>query len=709
MKRGRIRGLMAAVLLTASLWGGTSAFAANEIRVDASQPYIARTGFDISTDYAVWMVKGENTITLYDIDDQSESKIGNKSSGKKSPVVDGKYVAWIDDRHGGDDVYLYDIDREKEIRITDGDAKPSELDIADNMIVWADSSDGNIYLYDIEAGTEKRVSTSGRASNPTVTGSYVAWEDTRNKNSDIFYYDISKGREYPAVEESGNQTNPSIYDDQIVYESDSGRDTDIYLHELGSSRDKQLTTDSADEVMPQIYEDDFIYYNEEEEALYFGSVNRPKNAKEIAKGVSKRLQPRMAGDYVIFAKKDRDDNLSIYIYDTDDEDLVQIGGTSGEPTQPDGDDRYVVYINESKRSSSVVLYDLQKKTSKVISKPDSEPSRPLVSSPYVVWYDEDEETLMVYNIRTGKLERAIDQDDTPHDSLYELEGNNLLWVNEGRRYDVILTDLSSGDYEELETLNDEPLYLDVNEDYAMWVKEERSGDSTIVLYDIDRGRDEDIRTDVEIKGASLGDEFVVWSEYSNSTRSYDLYYYDIDRERTNLAVRWTERDQIEPQASRDVVFFSDNRNSKRDTDYYFELYDIDRDSYMNEIWSEDAEIEEPRMGGNRLVWIDNRDSTPAVYTAEFASPRDDDDDDDNGGEIPGDYTDYNFIKVMTGSDDSVIKIIAKNANRTYFVLDPGTSKEKSIPFMTALDDVNTFFKLLNGTNINSVVIRVFNK
>lgn len=113
MKRGRIRGLMAAVLLTSSLWGGTSAFAANEIRVDASQPYIARVGFDISTDYAVWMLKNENTITLYDIDDQSETKIGDKSSGKKNPVVDGKYVAWIDDRHGGDDVYLYDIDRKR--------------------------------------------------------------------------------------------------------------------------------------------------------------------------------------------------------------------------------------------------------------------------------------------------------------------------------------------------------------------------------------------------------------------------------------------------------------------------------------------------------------------------------------------------------------------------------------------------------------------
>ncbi|MEJ8544646.1 hypothetical protein [Brevibacillus borstelensis] len=707
MKRGRIRGLMAAVLLTSSLWGGTSAFAASETRVDASQPFIARTGFDISTEYAVWVVKGESTVTLYDIDDQSEIKIGNKSSEKKSPVVDGKYVAWIDDRHGGEDIYLYDIDRKKETRITDGDAQPSELDIADNMIAWADQKDGNIYLYDIKAGTEKRVSTSGRASSPTVTGSYVAWEDTRNKNADIYYYDISKGREYPAVEESGNQTNPSIYGDQIVYESDAGRDVDIYLHEIGRSRDKQLTSDSADEVMPQIYNNDFIYFNDEEEALYFGSVNRPKNAKQIAKGVSKRLQPRMAGDYVIFAKQDRNDNLTIYIYDTDEEDLVQIGGTSGEPTQPDGDDRYVVYINESKRSSSVVLYDLNKRTSKVISKADSEASRPLVSSPYVVWYDEVDKTLMVYNIRTGKLERAVDKNDSPHSELYELEGKNLLWVNQGRRYDITLTDLSTGDSERIETLNDEPLSVDVNENYAMWVQDEGSRHGSVYLYDIKRGRDEEIRMDVELKGASLGDEFVVWSEYSDDTRSYDLYYYDIDRERTNLAVRWTEKDQIEPQASRDVVFFSDNRESKRDNDYYFQLYDIDRDSYMDEIWSKDARIEQPRMGGNRLVWIDNRDSTPAVYTAEFASPRDDDDDDDNGGEIPGDYKDYNFMKAL--DDNTFLKIIASHdLDKMYFVFNTGTSKEQRLPIEVAFDDYKLFLNMLNDSDYDTVVIRVFN-
>ncbi|KKX54345.1 MULTISPECIES: hypothetical protein [Brevibacillus] len=705
MKRGRIRGLMAAVLLTSSLWGGTSAFAANEIRVDASQPYIARVGFDISTDYAVWMLKNENTITLYDIDDQSETKIGDKSSGKKNPVVDGKYVAWIDDRHGGDDVYLYDIDRKKETRITNGDAKPSQLDLADNMIVWTDSSDDNIYLYDIKAGEAKRVSTSGRASNPTVSGNYVAWEDRRNKNADIYYYDIKKGREYAAVEEKGDQTKPSISMDQIVYENDNGSDTDVYLHVLGTTRDKRLTTDSEDDKVPQIYDDNFIFINDG--TLYFGDVDRPKDIDDIARDVYDKIPPRMAGDYVIFTKRDRDDNLSLYIYDTDEEDLVQIGGTAGEPTEPDGDDRYIVYINESKKSSSVVLHDLKTKTSKVISKSDSEPNRPLVSSPYVVWYDDDEETLMVYNIRTGKLSRAVDEDDTPHESLYELEGKNLLWVNEGRRYDVILTDLSTGDYEELETLNDEPLYLDVNENYAMWVKESRSGDSTVVLYDIDRGRDEDIRTDVKIKGASLGDEFVVWSEYSNSTRSYDLYYYDIDRERTNLAARWTEKDQIEPQASRDVVFFLDNRNSKKDTDYAFELYDIEDDSYLDEIWSEDADIEQPRMGGNRLVWIDNRGSTPAVYTSEFASPRDDDDDDDNGGEQPVDYKDYNFMKAL--DDNTLLKIFTSgDLDKMYFVFNTGTSKEKRLPVEVALDDYKLFLTMLNDSDYDTVVIRVFN-
>jgi beta propeller repeat protein len=144
------RGWLAAALLVTSLWSGTPAFAysiGEEVKIDVSQPEISKAGFDISSDYAVWMVEGENTITLYDLDKNTETDIGDKNSTKTNPYVDGNYVVWIDSRDGGSDVYMYDIAKKKETRITDGSAEVSSLEIAGKNIVWADKREGGSDIY----------------------------------------------------------------------------------------------------------------------------------------------------------------------------------------------------------------------------------------------------------------------------------------------------------------------------------------------------------------------------------------------------------------------------------------------------------------------------------------------------------------------------------------------------------------------------------
>lgn len=702
MKRGRIRGLLAAVLLTSSLWGGTSAYAASEIRVDGNQPAVSSAGIDISYDYAVWILQGENTITLYDIYDSRETKIGNKSSKKTEPKVDGEYIAWIDDRHGGADVYVYDIRKDRETRITSGRTEATQLELAEDKIVWVDERDGNVYLYDLKTGDEKQVSKSGKASNPTVSRSYVAWEDKRNKNSDIYYYDISREREYQATSKSANEGKPSLYDDQIIYEYDKGSDTDIHLYEIGRDRDDQLTDSSDDELMPHMNEDYFIYV--EGNNLILGDVTRPSRASVIEKGIHSRIQPRIAGDFVLFVKRDRDDNLTLHMYDTEDEELVPIGGMGGEPSQPHGDDRYVVYINESGKYTSVVLSDLEKRTSKIISQANRDASRPLVSSPYVVWFDDRDETLVAYNIRTGKLSAPIGGNDYPNPDMYELVGNHLLWVNDGRRQSIMLTDLSTGETEDLASLREQPLAIGINDEYAMWVTG-GGRTSSIILYDLRRGREEEIRRNVDVKGAALGEDYVVWSEYSDSTNSYDLFYYDLYRQRSNSMIRWTDKDQINPQMSRNVVLFENNRLSGKSNTFYYELYDLDEDNFLDEPWSDDAEMEEVRMGGNRVVWIDTRGSKTGVYTGAFASPRDDDDD-DNGGTQPDDYTDYDLMKSLT-DEDFVDELVKYDISKVYFVFNVGTSKEKTLLFMEGLNDLDLFFKLFEESPADKVVIRAY--
>jgi beta propeller repeat protein len=713
MKRNPIRGLMAAAFLATTLWSGTPAFASDigeEIRIDGGQPSVSKAGFDISGDYAVWIVEGEKTITLYDLEEETEIKIGDKQSDKTSPRVDGQYVVWIDSRHGGSDVYLYDIGMKKETRLTDGTAKPAELEISDNNVVWTDHRDGksDIYLYNIKTGEVTRVSNSGKASHPAVSSNYVAWEDDRNGNADIYYYEIDKKQEKAATTNRSDQTNPSLYLDQIVYENDKSGDADIYVYSIGSGREKQLTDDSEDQTLPALYRDSYVFV--EDGDLLIGDVD-DSGSDEIESRIYEKLPPRIYGDYVLFAKQDSDNHLQIKLYNLDDEEMVEIGGMSGEPNQPDGDDRYVVYISETKNTANVILHDLETKTNTVVSKAGSEPTRPLVSSRYVVWYDEDEEALISYDIKRGQQKRVTDENATPSDSLYELYGNKLLWVDQDRKYDLYVTDLSSGDTEEITSLGDEPQTVDIYDNFVMWVTDNGSDTGSIYLYDLAEEDETEIRKDVEVKGASLGENFVVWSERTTKTNSFDLYYYDIDRGRTELVIRWTERDQVDPQASRSMVFFADNRISVDKNDFYYELYDINDGSFSQYYWSDDAEIEQPRLNGNRLVWIDTRDSDdPAVYTMAFARPNDDDDDDDdNGGGDPGDgdYKEYYFQKVF--DDGTFADVIGQSDfDKVFFVFRAGTNQEVAISISDIFEDSSEFIKWMNSTPFDEIVIRVYN-
>jgi beta propeller repeat protein len=145
--------------------------------IDSSNPVISKAGFDISRDYAVWIAEGEKVITLYDLDEHKESQIGDKQSAKTNLRVDGKYVAWIDSRHGGSDVYLYDIGTKKERRLTDGTTEAAELELSGNYVAWSGKHGGksDIYLY--------TMTTTTAVNSRAITGSTISprcWRTTRS-------------------------------------------------------------------------------------------------------------------------------------------------------------------------------------------------------------------------------------------------------------------------------------------------------------------------------------------------------------------------------------------------------------------------------------------------------------------------------------------------------------------------------------------------
>jgi beta propeller repeat protein len=709
MNPRRIQGWLGAAILASSLWIASPAFAdgiGDEVKIEPNKPEVSKAGFDLSRSYAVWINEGEKTITLYDLDKRKETKVGSNSSGKTSPQVDNKYVVWIDSRHGGADVYLYDIAKGTERRLTDGSAVPTELDVFGEYVVWTDQRDGksDIYLYDVSKGLEQRVSTSGKASHPTVSGNYIAWEDKRNGSSDIYYYNMNKHQEAAATTARGIQTNPVIYADDIVYEDNRNGNRDIYLYSIDNGKEKRLTSDSDDQTSPALYRDTYIFV--EDGDLKFADTDEDDSVY-IEKSIYDQMPPRISGDNVLYVKRDKDKKLRLHLYNIDDEEMVPIGGFDGDPSQPDADSRYVTYVIDNDKEESVVLYDVETTQSLIVSEPGTEPTRPLVSNRFVVWYDDDDEALFAYDIRKGVRKQVTGKKDEPSDELYELSGSKLLWVNEGT--DLLLTDLSDNSTEEIVSLRREPKSIDINGNYIVWVTDEGSNKGRVILYDLEEEDDTDIRRDkVEVEKASVGDGFVVWSEYTNG--SWDLFYYDIEKGKTNRVLRYNERDQKNPQAAGSMILFEDNRNSMDKRTFYYELYDWEESSYSDYYWSDEAEMEEVRIGGNRVVWIDRRDTNhPTVYTMAFARPDDDEDeedDDDNGGGNPGEYRDYSFVEVLEKGllpeflDDHTL-------DQVYFIFHPNTSQEFSISLEEALDDPDQLSTRLMQTDFDDIVVRVY--
>ncbi|AWX57223.1 MULTISPECIES: TolB family protein [Brevibacillus] len=626
MKRQPIQGMLAAALLVTSLWSGTPALAysiGDEEKIDGSQPSISSAGYDIAKKYAVWIVEGGQRVTLYNLAKGNQNEIGDKESEKTNPKVDGDYVVWMDSRDGGSDVYLYDIVKEKEIRLTSGSASVDGLEIADKNVVWTDN--GDVYLHKISTGDTEIVSASGKASNPVVSSGYVAWEDDRNGNDDIYYYDIKAKEEKAAVIAKGDQGRPSIFSNQIVYEHQSAGD--LYSYSISNGRIKQLTDDSNEQQNVHLYQEDYVYSDNND--LKYRELGN-KSGKKIASNLYGETGPKIYGDFVLFAKKDSNKKLQLHLYDLDEKELVPIGNAGGEPKEPSAHDRYVAYVTESKKNNTVVFYDVENKKGKVVSNPEHDSVRPVVSSRYVVWYDEHEDALFSYDIRkdTQKQITHEDDDQEPSEKLYEIDGERLLWVNTAGRSEVIITDLSTGKHTEVTTVRKEPLSVDIYKNYASWVVEEGSKSASIVLYDIEEDDETEIRDNVKVEKAEIGDGFVVWSEDTgNSKTGWDLYYYNIDRQRVNPLLRYADGDQKNPQASRNMILYEDNRLSTKGKEFYYELYDFEEDSYSDIEWDDDAEMENVRIGGNRVVWVDKRDKDPYVYTVAFA-PGDDDDDDE---------------------------------------------------------------------------------
>ncbi|MFH1100979.1 MAG: C25 family cysteine peptidase [Methanobacteriota archaeon] len=120
--------------------------------------------------------------------------------------------------------------------------------IYENKIVWQDERNGEYMLLFYDLGQDGRYGTEDDSGeirlttssywilNPAIFGNKIVWEDFRNSGnkSDIFMYDLDLGAEFCITNAYSNQKYPDIYDTKIVWEDRRNGASNIYFYDLGS-------------------------------------------------------------------------------------------------------------------------------------------------------------------------------------------------------------------------------------------------------------------------------------------------------------------------------------------------------------------------------------------------------------------------------------------------------------------------------------------
>ena len=272
-------------------------------------------------------------------------------SGQGLAAIDGDRIAWVDERHGGSDVYLYDIPAATETRITNGTAVPLWPDISGDRIVWEDNRSGapEVRLYDTAAGTEVRIAAGAV---PGIDGDRVVWLDReagiRAMNlTDSSVASISSG---------------PVQGDPLVVSPDVSGGTIVWVDNF-----TVFVSRDAGEPVP------------------------------LGNGSVRQGFPAVAGDRIVWAEfRDGSGSLVVHNLATGEEERIP-GGPPGMPVYPDISGDRVVWQNATGLDTDdIYRFDLAAGETVQVTDDDAWQFLPRVSGNRLAWTDNRSGNLDVY-------------------------------------------------------------------------------------------------------------------------------------------------------------------------------------------------------------------------------------------------------------------------------------------------------------------------
>lgn len=149
----------------------------------------------------------------------------------------------------------------QDIRITTDYSNQRHPAIYEDIIVWQDNRNKNwdIYGYNLETCEEFQITYNLHPQvRPAVYGSIVVWEDYRHDRRDIYGYDLETHSEF-RITTTGKNSSPAIYEDVVVWVDSTLGYSGVRGIILSTHQEFQVTPDPDRQYDPAVYNEYVVW------------------------------------------------------------------------------------------------------------------------------------------------------------------------------------------------------------------------------------------------------------------------------------------------------------------------------------------------------------------------------------------------------------------------------------------------------------------
>ncbi len=268
--------------------------------------------------------------------------------------------------------------------------------------------------------------TKNKASqnSPSISQNFIAWQDYRNKNSDIYIHDLTTKATTKITSNPDYDGNPIVDGNYVVYESSEGGKYFLNLYDIAAAKKTVIT-----ERMTNGYDiDGNTIVWAENGALYIYDINNKAKIQIIKKESSNwAANPSIDKDKIVW-----NEGNSIFMYSLSDKSKTKIAQASSPKAKIFGN--YIVWESSSpwggKTVWNIYLYEISSNKTLPITKEPYINKNPQIFGNRVVWHSNKNGNwdIFSYNIDTKTVKQiTFNPADQTFPSIYE---NHIVWVDE---------------------------------------------------------------------------------------------------------------------------------------------------------------------------------------------------------------------------------------------------------------------------------------